>query len=87
MKKSSVISVHSKAFSREVLNWRKIHWKLFQWAERQKIATQLQQTAALRFPISILAVTGKTDFQFSKFYSINRALEPNRPGSEYTAMK
>ena len=87
MKKTSAISVHPKAFSREVLNWRKIHLKLFQWAERQKIATQLQQTAALRFPSSILAVTGKIDFQFSKFYNINRALEPNITGSEYTAMK
>ena len=86
LKKSSAISVHPKAFSREVLNWRKIHLKLFQWAERQKIATQLQQTAALRFPSSILAVTGKRDFQFSKLYNINRALEPNIPCFEYAAM-
>ena len=42
--------------------------------------------AALRFLSSILAVTGKSDFQFSKFYDINRALEPNIPVSEYAVM-
>ena len=26
------------------------------------------------------------NFQFSKFYNINRALEPNIPGIEYAAM-
>ena len=26
------------------------------------------------------------DFQFSKFYYINRALEPNIPGTEYAVM-
>ena len=48
--------------------------------------TQLQQTAVFRFPSSILAVTGKWDFQFSKFCNINRALEPNIPGFKYVAM-
>ena len=43
-------------------------------------------TNRCQFPSSILAVTGKSDFQFSKFYNINRALEPNIPGSEYTEM-
>ena len=38
---------------------------------------QLQLIAALRFYSSILTVTGKSDFQFSKFYNVNRALEPN----------
>ena len=28
----------------------------------------------------------KNDFQFSKFYNINRAFEPNIPGSEYETM-
>ena len=65
---------------------RKIQLKLFQWAERQKIATQLQQTAALRFSSSLLAVTGKRDLQFSKFYYIYIALEPNIPGPEYEAI-
>ena len=46
----------------------------------------MQQTAALRFPNSNLAVTGKRNFKFSKFYNINRALEPNIPGSEYAAL-
>ena len=26
------------------------------------------------------------DFQFSKFYNVNRALEPNKPGTEYAVM-
>ena len=47
---------------------------------------QLQLIATLRFYSSILTVTGKSDFQFSKFYNINRALEPNIPGSEHTSM-
>ena len=34
----------------------------------------------------ILAFTGKSGFQFSKFQNINIALEPNIPGSEYAAM-
>ena len=55
-------------------------------SRKAEIATQLQQTAALRFSSSILAVTGKRDFQFSKFYNINRALEPNIPGPQYAAM-
>ena len=33
----------------------------------RKTETQFQQIAALRFPSSILAVTGKSDFQFSNF--------------------
>ena len=48
--------------------------------------TQLQQIVALKFPSSVLAVTGKTDFHFSKFYNIKRALEPNIPGPKYAAM-
>ena len=50
------------------------------------MATQLQLTCALKFPSSILTVIGKRDFQFSKLYNRNRALEPNILGSEYTAM-
>ena len=46
----------------------------------------MQQTAAFRFSSSILTVTGKSDFQFSKFYNINRGLEPNIPGSEHATM-
>ena len=42
--------------------------------------------ATNQFPSSILAVTGKRDFQFSKFYNINRALEANIPCFEYAAM-
>ena len=38
------------------------------------------------FSSSILTVTGKSDFQFSKFCNINRALEPNIQGSEYATM-
>ena len=41
----------------------------------RKTETQLQQTTALRFSSSILTVTGNIDFQFSKFYNTNRALE------------
>ena len=52
----------------------------------RKTETQLQQTTALRFSSSILAVTGKSNFQFSKVYNINRGLEPNILGSEYTGM-
>ena len=48
--------------------------------------TKLQQTAALIFSSSILTVTGKRDFQFSKFYTINRALEPNIPVPEHATM-
>ena len=47
---------------------------------------QLQQTVSLRFSNSILAFTGKCDFQFSKFQNINIVLELNIPGSEYAAM-
>ena len=46
----------------------------------------MQRTAALRFSRSILAVTGKKDFQFSKSYIINRGLGLILPGSEYTAV-
>ena len=37
--------------------------------------TQLQQTSALRFCSSVLAVTESSDFQFSKFYNLNRSLD------------
>ena len=46
----------------------------------------MQQTDAFRFSSSILTVTGKSNFQFSKFYNINRALESNIPGSKYATM-
>ena len=52
----------------------------------RKTKTQLQQTAALMFSSSILTVNGKTDFQFSKFCTINRALEPNIPVPEHATM-
>ena len=52
----------------------------------RKTKTQLQLAAALRFSSSILTVTGKSYFQFSKFYSINRALEPNIPDSKHATM-
>ena len=51
----------------------------------KKTETKLQQTA-FKFSSSILTVTGKSDFQFSKFYNINRGLEPNIPGSEHATM-
>ena len=35
------------------------------------------------FSSSILGVTGKSNIQLSKFYSIKRALEPHIPGSNY----
>ena len=38
------------------------------------------------FSNSVLTVTGKSDFQFSKFYNINRALAPNVPGSKHETM-
>ena len=44
----------------------------------RKTETQLQQTAALSFSSSISVSTGKS-YWFSKFYYINRALEPNLP--------
>ena len=47
---------------------------------------ELQQSAALRFSSSILTLTGKSGFQFSKFYNINRDLDANIPGSEYATM-
>ena len=47
---------------------------------------QLQKTAALRFFSSVLTFNRKSDFQFSKFYVINRALEPNIPSYQYAAM-
>ena len=46
----------------------------------------MKQTVAQKFSSSILAFTGKSDFQFSKLYNINRALEPNIPGFGYAAM-
>ena len=49
----------------------------------RKTKAQLQQTAAMRFYSSILAFTGKSDFQFSIFNNVNTALEPTIPGSEY----
>ena len=52
----------------------------------RKTEAQLQQTAALRYYSSILAVTGKSNSQFAKFYNINRVLEPNTSGSKYAAM-
>ena len=52
----------------------------------RKTEAQLQQTAALRYCSSILAVTGKSNSQFAKFYNINRVLEPNTSGSKYAAM-
>ena len=52
----------------------------------RKIETQLQQTVAFRFSSSILTVAGKSEFQFSKFYNINSALETNISGSEYATM-
>ena len=52
----------------------------------RKTETQLQQTTAFRFSSPILTVTGKSNFQFSKFYNINRGLEPNMPGSEHATM-
>ena len=76
--------IHSKAFSHEVSNWKKDAIKII--SINRKIETQLQQIGALRCSSSILAVTGKSGFQFSKFYSINRALEPKIPGSEYAEM-
>ena len=36
-------------------------------------------TNRCQFHSSILAVTGKEDFQFSEFYNINRALKHNIP--------
>ena len=47
---------------------------------------QLQQIVALIFSSSILTVTGKSDFQFSKFYTTSTALEPNTPSSEHATM-
>ena len=43
-------------------------------------------TNRCQFPSSILAVTGKSDFQFSKFYNINRVLEPNIPAPSMQPM-
>ena len=47
---------------------------------------QLLQTTVLIFFCSILTVTGKSDFQFSKFYNTNRALEANITDPEYATM-
>ena len=52
----------------------------------RKIETQLQQTTSFRFSSSILTVTGKSSFHFSKFYNTNRALEPNIPDPEHATM-
>ena len=49
-------------------------------------AAQLQQIVALIFSSSILTVTGKSDFQFSKFYTTSTALEPNIPSSEHATV-
>ena len=49
----------------------------------RKTETKSQQTTALRFPSSVLTATGKSDYQFSKFYNINRTFEPDIPGSIY----
>ena len=46
----------------------------------------MQQTTAFRLSSSILIVTEKSDFQFSKFYDISRGLEPNIPGSKHSTM-
>ena len=43
----------------------------------KKTKPQLQNTVALRFSRSVLAFTGKGNFQISKFENINGALEPN----------
>ena len=52
----------------------------------KKTGKKLQQTIALIFSSSILTVTGKSDFQFSTFYNISRALEPNIPGSKHATI-
>ena len=52
----------------------------------RKTKAQLQQTTALIFSSSVLAVTEKSNFQFSTVYNVNRGLELNIPGPEYTVM-
>ena len=52
----------------------------------RKTKAQLQQTTALIFSSSVLAVTEKSNFQFSTVYNVNRGLELNIPGLEYTVM-
>ena len=52
----------------------------------RKIETHLQQPVTLTLSSTILAFAGQSDFQFSMFCNINRALESNIPGSEYAAM-
>ena len=52
----------------------------------RKTETDLQQPVTLTLSSSILAFAGQSDFQFSMFCNINRALESNIPGSEYAAM-
>ena len=49
----------------------------------RKTETKLQQTAALKFPSSVLTAPEKSDFQFSKFHNINKTFEPVIPGSIY----
>ena len=83
-KNPRAIYIHSKALSLEVPNRKKYAIKII--LINGKTETQLQQTAALRFSSLILTITGKSDFQFSKFYNINRALEPNITGSEHATM-
>ena len=81
MKKSRAIYLHSKTFSKKVLNRKKDTIKIISISRKTEncntfaIATN-RGFELLRF---ILAVTGKRDFQFSKFYNINRVLEPNIP--------
>ena len=59
--------------------------KLLDYIDR-KPETKLQQIPVLMFSSSILTVTGKSDFQFSKFYTTSTALEPNIPSSEHATV-
>ena len=54
---------------------------------REKVLEQFTFTQKLsRGKFSIFTVTRESDFQFSKFYNINRALEPNIHGSDHATM-
>ena len=70
-----------KSFLVRSLNRKRDTIKIFSVSRKTENCNTLQQTTALRFLSSILAVTGKSDIQFFGYCNINRALEPNIPGS------
>ena len=58
---------------KKIGNWKKDTIKII--SRKRKTETQLQQTVALWFSSFILAVIGKSDFQFSKFHNVTELLQ------------